>query len=509
MVDSLIVLTPDLRIETVNEATLKLLGYTESELTGRPMAAIMGHPRRAVPGLVSMSDLLFDEKAGPIELSYHAKNGDRIPVTFSSSILKKPGGTSGIVCVAQNDSRRKAAEIEVREARLAAETASRVKSEFLAMVNHELRTPLHGILGSTELLLESQLAPEPREHAETVQACAAALLKLVGDMLDFGRLDGAETPVAATRFTVAECAQESVEHVAGLAKGKGLDLRVDVAPTVPRTVLGDPIRLRQILMHLLANAVKFTEAGEVVLELRGGKTSPPPRDNGCGLELRFAVRDTGVGIPLDRQGLVFEPFHRTVLPGPQRPGGVGLGLSIAKRLVDMMGGRIWLHSREGEGTTFYFTCPVTAAPAGVPDELLLSRMNLMDAAERRSRVPLGSVVLGGDGFCQAAARWLKTWGHRVDAAGSEDDVLRLWEAGACDLLVVDVQASGLAPLELVQRLRAQERRARRHTAIVGVGDEDRRLERQCLLAGMDAYVGGAPESEALMRAVEAAAEARF
>jgi len=506
MADSLIVLTPDLRIETVNEATLKLLGYEEQELVGKSIASIMGHPRQAVPGLVSMSELLFDERAEPIQLSYHAKDGRRIPVTFTSSLLKREGGTRGIVCVAQNDTRRKAAEVETGEARLAAETASRIKGEFLAMMNHELRTPLHGILGATQLLLDSRLSPEQREHAETVHTCGEALLRLVGDMLDFGRLQGAEAPGSETRFEIADCLNEAMEHVSALGRDKGLDLRVTLAPDVPATVRGDAVRLRQILMHLLGNAVTFTESGEVAMEVRCDRPATPedPR-----MLLRFAVRDTGVGIPLDRQARVFEPFHRGSTSGPRRPAGVGLGLSIAKRLVEMTGGRIWLHSRVDSGSTFYFTFPLRGASAGLGDRELLARMDRMDGEEAQaSRPALRSVVAGERGFCRRAARWLSAWGHGVEVAGGEDEGTAFWEANACDLLVVDLAASRFDAVEVIQRLRTRERRAGRHTAVVGVGADDRRVEQRCLLAGMDAYVGGAPVSEAFMRAVESAVESR-
>ncbi|MCG2586082.1 PAS domain S-box protein [Massilia sp. TS11] len=293
--------------------------------------------------------------------SYEAQievQGRRVDTLYSKSALQRADGSIyGLIGTILDISSRKEAERALLQAKEAAESSSRSKSEFLANMSHEIRTPMNGIIGMTELVLDSELEAGQRNHLEVVRASSHALLQIINDILDFSKIEAGKMSIEHVAFDLASLVTEALRALAVRAQEKGVELVLDADPELTGGVIGDPVRLRQILNNLVGNAIKFTERGEVVLRLRVHAQS----SDGCELEIR--VEDTGIGIPADKLEKIFEAFEQEDGSTTRRFGGSGLGLSITRRLVDLMGGSIDVSSQVGRGSCFRVLLPLACDPA--------------------------------------------------------------------------------------------------------------------------------------------------
>jgi len=344
-------LTLDGRFLRVNRSECELVGYPEAELLSHTFRDIT-HPDDAPADREFVARALAGEiSTYRREKRYLHKAGHVVWVQVCVTYVPGPDGKPNhVVSQAMDITDRKRAEEAMRHAHHAAEAANRAKSEFLANMSHEIRTPMNGVLGMTDLLLNTELTADQRESLGMVKSSADALLTVINDILDFSKIEAGKMDLDPVPFSLRDEVGDALKALAARAHGKGLELACDIPETVPDLIVGDPGRLRQVLTNLAGNAVKFTAAGEVVVraEIVADPTDPD------GVRLRFAVIDTGIGIPADKLEAVFDPFTQADGSTTRKYGGTGLGLTISTRLVTMMGGRVWAESELGKGSTFWF-----------------------------------------------------------------------------------------------------------------------------------------------------------
>jgi two-component system sensor histidine kinase/response regulator len=347
-----------------NAACLRLLGYeTASELLGKNLHELAHHTKRdGTPYPIAECQIYRALKTGNDthvegEVLWR-KDGSSFPIECWSRPIHRADAIIGTVVTFVDITERKLAEEVLRSAKATAEQASRAKSEFLANMSHEIRTPLNGVIGMTGLALDTELTREQREYLETVKLSADSLLSVINDVLDFSKMEAGRSDLDVRDFQLRENLETTLRTLALRADQKGLELLCEVAFDVPKIVRGDPDRLRQIIINLVGNAIKFTAEGEVLVKVAASGTE------GTNSLIHFTVSDTGIGVPPEKQKLIFEPFTQADSTTTRTYGGTGLGLAISKRLVGMMGGRIWVESRPAEGSHFHFT--VSLAPPESP-----------------------------------------------------------------------------------------------------------------------------------------------
>ncbi|HEV8583154.1 MAG TPA: ATP-binding protein [Thermoanaerobaculia bacterium] len=440
----------------------------------------MSPGRSPIAALLLVNGAIFVLALGALLL---ARPQDPSPLAFAAvGILLGCACSAWLLLRARRAAAALAAELESRKrAEQGARAANLAKGQLLANASHEIRTPMNGVLGMADLLLQSELTAAQREQVELIRTSAEALLVLVDDILDVSRVEAGRLLLRPRDFHLRDLVSEVVRLLAPQAAARGIDLHLSVAAGLPDDLHGDPMRLRQVLINLVGNAVRHTREGSVAVavEAREGRGGAP--------EIRFEVRDTGTGIRPAVQARLFRPFAQAESSSSQNLGGVGLGLVISKSIVDLMGGEIGFESTYGAGSTFWFQLPLVAAQAAPVS--LPAASHRGDDCTRGTRRGARVLVVDDHPVNRALAlAQLLEIGYSADAAESGEEALKLLAERTYDAVLLDCAMPELDGYETCRRLRAREGNGRRTpvialTAFAGVGERER-----CLAAGMDEYL---------------------
>jgi PAS domain S-box-containing protein len=491
-IDALMTTDPSGIITDVNKQMEALTGCTRDELIGAPFKDCFTDPERAEAGI---KRVLAEKSVTDYELTARARDGKQTVVSYNATTFYDRSRTlKGVFAAARDVTETKRVQVELQQAKAAAESASRTKSDFLASMSHEIRTPMNAIMGIADLLAKTALTPEQDKFVQIFRRSGDNLLNLINDILDLSKVEASQLDLERTGFSLSDHLEKVMEMVAPRAQEKHLTLVCDIAPGVNNDLVGDPTRLRQVLLNLLGNAIKFTPSGSVSLRVE------PDADGAVPTALRFTVTDTGIGIPGDKLNQVFERFTQADSSTTRRFGGSGLGLTISRRLVELMGGRIWVESEVDEGSLFAFAVPFevstaisrpVAAPIGVGPEEALLPLRILMAEDSPDN-------------CTIALAYLEDTPYLVDVAGTGILACQMFKAGRYDLVLMDRQMPAMDGLTATRTIRAWEKaNDRAPTPIIALTASALKGDREsCLAAGCTAYLTKPIKQDVLLQAIK-------
>ena len=461
------------RMLDCNEACSRIFGFSSpSELVGRAAADLYPTPTDRHEFTARLQ-----ERGSLTNYEHCLRRKDGTPVWVLETATLITDGEPLVEGTLIDITARKQGEAELRKAKEAAESANRAKSEFLANMSHEIRTPMNGILGMTELLLSTELTEEQREFLAMVKSSADSLLTAINEVLDFSKIEAGRLDFELIEFNLRDSLEETVRMFATPADRKGVELICDVVRDVPDVVVGDPTRLRQIVANLLSNALKFTDRGEILVRV---ETETLTAD---GALIHFAVCDTGIGIPRDKQEVIFEAFAQVDSSTTRRFGGTGLGLTISARLVAMMHGRMWVESEPGKGSTFHFTVRLGGAKAGAQPK---------KAAPVTLRAVPILIVDDNATNRRVLDETLSLWGMRTFVAADGFQALialrQARESGEpIQLVLTDAHMPSMDGFRLVEEIKREPQLARTQVIMVTSGGQ-RGDAGRCRELGISAYL---------------------
>lgn len=478
----IVVMDPDGNITWVNSAFVRMTGYAEVEINRRRLDELLGGPSSNSDVMRDFREALRKGHRFNDELLLYRKGGRAYWTHFTLTPVRRgPSGVSRWIAVGTDVSQQRQTVEALTAAKESAESASQAKSEFLANMSHEIRTPLNAIIGMTELTLGTDLHGEQREYLSTVKQSAESLLELLNDLLDLSKIEAGKLSIEHIDFNIGDLLQDTVRALAIRAHAKALELNCQIPPEIPQWLRGDPVRLRQILVNLIGNAIKFTRQGNVSVNVE------PQWRNDAEIGLHFVVSDTGVGIPKDRLQKIFEAFEQVDNSATREFGGTGLGLTITSELLQMMGGRIWVESEPNTGSRFHFLM-VFSIVKNPPKPSSESSKPPHDWPPRRLRV---LVADDHEANRDLATAILTKRGHECVPAETGMDVLNEYEAAdpPFDIILMDVQMPEMDGFKATAKIRELEQTSGRHTPIIALTAHAMKGDRKkCLSKGMDAYL---------------------
>src|SRR5437016_2458474 len=460
-------------VRSVNAAFEALFGYSAAEVVGAGIDGLIV-PESLRSESTELETRVRRGETVRVEIERMRKDGRRIQVRLSAAAVKA-AADGALVALYEDISDRKAAEAAMREARDLAERVARARSAFLANMSHEIRTPMNAVLGFVELVLDTELAPEQRRALELVRTSSEALLTILNDILDYSKIEAEHLELEAISFDLPKVVHATATLLAVRAREKHLELTVDVLPDVPQMVRGDPTRVRQVLMNLIGNAIKFTDQGEVDV------SASVVRRDGGGATVQFRVRYTGIGISPEQLGTIFQEFTQADASMTRRYGGTGLGLAISRRLVALMGGELAVTSEVGHGSEFSFalTLPLEAAQAAARATVSLGGRRLLVVDDNETNRRIVRDMLGAEGMAVHEA-------PRADAG--LEALRRAARAGTpYDLAILDAQMPDQDGFELATAIRADRALAATRLLILTSAGQRGDGER-CRQLGIQAYL---------------------